>query len=76
MNDVSVMYRLEIGWSPTKGYGAVLVDIAGKKMKGIKGNSIRALMRNCSQVIAEEDQKRRRFPLEHEPSRIITPNGF
>jgi hypothetical protein len=33
-------------------------------------------MRLVSQAICEEEQRKRRFPLESEKSSIITPEGF
>ena len=68
---VNVLFRLDIGYDPERGYAAVLVDVKNQRMKGIKGNSVRQLMRNISSVVAEEEQKMRSFPLEQE-SRIIT----
>ncbi len=76
MANATVMFRIDIGFDPERGYAAVLTDVLGERMKGIKGNSIRNLMRNVSQQICEEEQRRRRFPLEHERNRIITPDGF
>jgi hypothetical protein len=70
------MFRIDIGFDPGRGYAAVLSDVQGERMKGIKGNSIRNLMRNVAKEICEEEQRRRRFPLETERARIITPNGF
>jgi hypothetical protein len=76
MANPTVMFRIDIGFDADRGYAAVLTDVRNERMKGIKGNSIRNLMRNVSQQICEEEQRSRRFPLEHERSRIITPNGF
>lgn len=71
-----VMFRIDVGFDPDRGYAAVLTDVLNERMKGIKGNSIRNLMRNVARQICDEEQRQRRFPLEHERSRIITPNGF
>jgi hypothetical protein len=70
------MFRAEIGFDPQRGYAAVLTDIQGGRMKGVKGNSIRNLMRNLSGQICELEQHMRRFPLESEAPLIITPNGL
>ena len=66
------MFRIDVGYQPGHGYGAILTDVALKRQKGIKGNSIRQLMRRVSEQVAEEEQHKRRFPLESEP-RIIVP---
>jgi hypothetical protein len=70
------MFRVDIGFDPERGYAAVLSDVRGERVKGVKGNSIRNLMRRVSQQICDEEQKQRHFPLEHERSRIITPDNF
>lgn len=74
-----LMFRIDIGFDPDRGYGAALLDVHENKMKGIKASNVRQLMRLVSQAICETEQHKRRFPLEHErnePSRIITPNGL
>ena len=81
MAQTALMFRIDLGFNPEKGYGAVLLQVApdGKnhRQKGIKAGNIRQLMRLVSQEICNEEQAMRRFPLEkEEPSRIITPNGF
>lgn len=72
------MFRIDIAFDPDRGYAAVVLDVRNKREKGIKGNSIRQLLRRVHEVVAEEEQKMRRFPLEHErgaaPS-IITPGN-
>ena len=73
------MFRVDIGFNPDKGYGATVLDVANNRMKGIKGNSMRQLLRRVHEVVAEEEQKKRRFPLESEAAKtIITPGdpGF
>jgi hypothetical protein len=70
------MFRIDIGFDADRGYAAVLLDVPAEKQKGIKANNIRHLMRLVGQEICEAEQKSRRFPLEHERSRIITPNGL
>ena len=76
MAKVRFLYRVDIGFEPERGFAAALADVTQNRTKGIKGNSIRQLMRNVSSAICEDEQKKRRFPLEHEPKLIITPEGF
>ena len=74
-----VLFRVDFGFDPERGYAAAISDAQAQKVKGIRANSIRELCRLCHQAICEAEQKRRRFPLEmeiKEPPRIITPNGF
>ena len=71
-----LLFRIDIGYDPERGYAAVLSDVTGKRVKGVKGNSIRNLLRTVTREVCDAEQKMRRFPLEQEPSRIITPNGF
>lgn len=74
-----LMFRIDIGFDVDRGYGAALYDVHDNKTQGIKASNIRQLMRLISASICEAEQKKRRFPLEHErdePSRIITPNGY
>jgi hypothetical protein len=73
-----LMFRIDVGFDPDRGYGAALYDVHAEKMKGIKASNVRQLMRLVGQEICECEQQKRRFPLEHErePSRIITPNGY
>lgn len=76
MADVQVMYRIDVGFSEDRGYAAVLTDVRGERQKGIKGNSIEQLISRLRNVILETEYRRKHFPLESEPSRIITPNGL
>jgi hypothetical protein len=70
------MYRVDIGYDPNRCYAAVITEGKRGMQKGIKGNSIRQLMRRVSEQVAADEQKSRRFPLEQEePKRIIT-EGF
>ncbi len=74
-----VLFRVDYGFDPERGYAASIIDAQSNKMKGIRANSIRQLSRLCHEAICEQESKRRRFPLEFqraEPPRIITPNGF
>lgn len=76
-----LLFRIDVGFDPDRGYAASVLDLANQRMKGIKGNSIQQITSRLRIVINEEMEKRRDFPLEHErsaqePSRIITPNGF
>ena len=70
------MYRIDIGFSENRGYAAAVMDVRGKRTKGIKGNSPEQLMSRLRQELIEDMKKQKLFPLESEPSRIITPNGF
>ena len=76
MANVELLYRIDIGFSHDRGYAASISDIQGQRVKGIKGNSIRQLCRRIHEAVCDDEQKKRHFPLESEPSRIITPNGF
>jgi hypothetical protein len=71
-----IMYRIDIGFDPGRGYAAVILDVANSRQKGIKGNSIQQLTSRLRHVLNEEGSKRTNFPLESETSKIITPNGF
>lgn len=75
-----LLFRIDVGFDPDKGYGAAVLDVPNQKMKGIRGNSMQQITSRLRQVLNEEMAMRRQFPLEHEkeePSRIITPgNGF
>jgi hypothetical protein len=76
MNNVSLLFRIDIGFDPERGYACTVLDIQGEKQKGIRGNSIEQLVSRMRHVLLEEMHKRKSFPLEAEKSRIITPNGF
>ena len=78
MANAILMFRIDVGFDPDRGYAAALYDVQGEKQKGVKASNVRQLMRLVGQQICEAEQQKRRFPLEHErePSRIITPNGF
>ena len=79
MAQTILMFRIDVGYNADKGYGATVLDVANDRIRGIKANSIRNLLRSISKVVADEEQKKRRFPLEQEGMRsmIITPpNGF
>lgn len=74
-----LMFRIDVGFDPERGYAAAVLDVPNERHKGIKASNIRQLMRSVAQAVCDEEQRQRRFPLEHErgePSRIITPNGF
>jgi hypothetical protein len=76
-----LLFRVDVGFDPERGYAASVLDLQNQRMKGIRGNSIEQITSRLRNVINEEMQKRKQFPLEHErssgePSRIITPNGF
>jgi hypothetical protein len=76
-----LLFRIDIGFDPERGYAAAVLDVKNERQKGIRGNSIEQLTSRLRNVLNEEIQTRKQFPLEHErsrePSRIITPdNGF
>jgi hypothetical protein len=74
-----LMFRIDIGFDPERGYGAAVLDVINERTKGIRANSIQQLTSRLRNVLNEEVETRRQFPLEHEreePSRIITPNGY
>jgi len=70
------VFRIDIGFNPERGYAAAILDIDNKRVKGIKGNSWEQLASRLRHVIIEEGGKKRNFPLESEPSRILTPDQF
>ena len=76
-----LLFRIDIGFDPERGYGCAVLDIINSRQKGIRANSIQQLTSRLRNVLNEEVEKRKQFPMEHEkapqePSRIITPNGF
>lgn len=73
MSKVHHLFRIDIGFDQERGYGATLTDVPNNRMKGIRGNSVEQLVSRLRNVIIEEARKKRDFPLESEPSRIITP---
>lgn len=76
MNNVALLFRIDIGFDEERGYAAVVLDVQGERQKGIRANSIEQLVSRMRNVLLEEIHKRKNFPLEAERSRIITPNGF
>ena len=78
-----VLFRVDYGFDPERGYAAAIIDAQesarrqAEVTKGIRANSMRQLCRLVGQAVCDAESKRRRFPLEFEaePSRIITPNG-
>jgi hypothetical protein len=71
-----LIFRIDIGFDPERGYAAALYDVQNERQKGIRANSMEQLTSRLRNVLNEEGHKRRQFPLESEPSRIITPQGF
>lgn len=73
-----VLFRVDFGFDPDRGYAAAIIDAQANKTKGIRANSMRELCRLCHTAICDAESHRRRFPLEfeRESPRIITPNGF
>jgi hypothetical protein len=76
MNNVTLLFRIDVGFDPERGYAATVLDIQGERQKGIRAASVEQLVSRLRNVILEEMHKRKNFPLEAERSRIITPNGF
>lgn len=76
MGKVAVLYHIDVAFDTERGFAATLTDVGLRRMKGIKGHSIRQLMRRVSQEVCDDEQKKRRFPLEHEPRVIISTEGF
>lgn len=75
-SNVQVLFRIDVGFSPDRGYAATIVDAQLGRMKGIKGNSPEQLISRVRNVFLEEMHKKRSFPLESEGAshnRIITP---
>jgi len=72
-----ILFRVDYGFDPERGYAGAIADAQSGKMKGVRANSMRQLCRLIHEAICEAESKRRRFPLEFEsePSRIILPNG-
>jgi hypothetical protein len=72
-----VLFRVDFGFDPERGYAASIFDAQADRYKGVRSNSMRELCRLVHQAVCEAEQNRRRFPLEmeREEKRIIT-NGF
>jgi len=72
-----LLFRIDVGFDPERGYAASVLDLQEQKMKGIRGNSIQQVTARLRIALNEVMEKRKHFPLEHEkePSRIITPNN-
>lgn len=74
---VHLLFRMDIGFSESRGYAAVVTDVPLKRMKSIKGNSPEQLMSRIRNVLLDEMRKKKHFPLESEPGgqhNIITPD--
>jgi hypothetical protein len=76
-----LLFRIDVGFDPERGYAASVLDLQNQRVRGIKGNSIQQITSRLRNVLNEEMETRRQFPMEHErspaePSRIITPNGY
>jgi hypothetical protein len=76
VSNVALLFRIDIGFDENRGYAAVLFDVQGERQKGIRGNSMEQLASRIRHVLIDETAKRRHFPLESEPSKLITPNGL
>jgi hypothetical protein len=73
-----LLFRIDVGFDPERGYAASVLDLQNQRYKGIRGASIQQLTSRIRNVLNEEGSKMKHFPLEHEkePSRIILPNGI
>jgi hypothetical protein len=72
-----VLFRIDYGFDPERGYAAAIFDAQAGKSKGIRANSMRQLSRRCHEAICEQENLRRRFPLEMEkasPPVILHPD--
>ena len=79
MSKPILLFRIDIGFDPERGYAAAVLDVLNERQKGIKGNSIEQVASRLRHALIEEMGRRKHFPMEHdraEPPRIITPNGF
>jgi len=82
MNNVTLLYKIDIGFDEARGYAAVVQDVQlslekqANVIKGIRGNSMEQLASRIRRVLIEEVEKKRHFPLESEPGLIVTPDGF
>ena len=76
MGNVNLMFRIEIGFDPDRGYAAIILDLQEQRTKALRGNSMQQLTSRLRHILNEEAEKARHFPLESEKSSIITPNGF
>ena len=79
MANINLIYRIDIGFSEDRGYACAIFDVSrpdNPRQKGIRGNSIEQIASRLRHVLIQEENKRTHFPLESEPARIITPNGF
>ena len=76
MGNVNLMFRIEIGFDPERGYAAIILDVRQQRTKALRGNSMQQITSRLRHILNEEADKQRRFPLESEKSSIITPNGF
>jgi hypothetical protein len=66
MSEVRLLFRVDVGHDPDRGYAASVIDVPNNRMKGIRGNSIEQLVSRLRNVILEEARKKKDFPLEHE----------
>lgn len=72
-----LLFRVDIGFDPDRGYAALLSDPANQREKGIRGNSMEQLTSRLRHALIEEAHKKRSFPTEREAgngSHIITPD--
>jgi hypothetical protein len=67
------MFRIDIGYRFNDGYIAVCQDVKNNQTNMGKAHGIRELMRHVAQVICNQEQHNRRFPMESGPC-IVIPN--
>ena len=75
---IHLLYRIDIGFDQERGYAAAILDLQDKKTKGLKASSIRQLCRQIHEAVCQDEQRKRRFPLESEAqsvSTLITPGN-
>jgi len=70
---MTFLFRIDIGYEQGRGYIAMCQDIRSNETNCGKALSIRELMRHVSQVISNQEQKSRHFPMDNGPC-IVIPN--
>lgn len=63
---VRLLFRIDIGFDPHRGYAAAILDLQNHRQKGIRGNSAEQLMSRLRQELIQEMNKMKNFPLESE----------
>jgi len=73
---VAFLYRVDIGFDPSRCYACTVTDVQMGRLKGLKGGSMEQLLSRIRRVILDEQGKKKHFPLEKEEPVIITPDKF